>query len=89
MQKSYGWTCDECEKLLGEGVGPTINHICESCLTAKPPKIDVGSKVVDDLTGEVTVVTKVLMDKSGNLGYIINSQCLDGKRLAWEVTALY
>jgi hypothetical protein len=44
--------------------------------------------VFDDLTGKKVTILDAFTDKSGNVGYRVDSEYLLGGRLPWELTKL-
>lgn len=49
-------------------------------------KLEVGSIVFDDLTFEDSVIVEILVGKNGNVGYVLDSDYLEGRRYPWEIT---
>jgi hypothetical protein len=47
----------------------------------------IGDQVIDDLTGDLTSIEKILVDRKLNVGYILEcKRWLDGYRFDWEVS---
>lgn len=49
---------------------------------------DIGTQVVDDLTGKDAIVVNITIDEHKNVGYWVNSDYLQGGRMSWELTAI-
>jgi len=45
----------------------------------------IGDRVIDDLTGKVSVILEEFTETNGNKGYRIDNDYLKGYRFPWEI----